>query len=58
MFEAFKRLPRSVSVSDAVPVASPPVSATGDDLARLSDVSRIARIGLWTLVLGFGGFLL
>ena len=32
-------------------------AATVDELSALSDTRRIARVGLWTLALGFGGFL-
>lgn len=37
--------------------SNPVAVATTAGLANLSDTRRIARIGLWTLALGFGGFL-
>jgi len=41
---------------------SPPPSSTGTDvdadLTSLADTGRAARVGLWALALGFGGFLL
>ncbi len=36
---------------------NPVATTTAGDLARLSDTRRVARIGLWSLALGFGGFL-
>ena len=44
-------------MSQPITTSNPVASATTSDLAQLSDTRRVARIGLWTLALGFGGFL-
>ena len=64
MFSSLRRLLGIASGSAATPTVlsqrSPADTAIAADeqLARLSDVSHIRRIGLLTLAIGFGGFLL
>lgn len=58
MLAQFKSLIRRNDSTDALASDQPAVTGANDELERLSDTSRVARIGLWTLGLGFGTFLL
>ena len=56
--DMYKRLTAKQAPSQAVPVDATPNDAVVAKHTLMSDSGRAARIGLWALGIGFGGFLL
>ncbi len=56
--DMYKRLTAKLAPAQATPVDATPNDAAAAKHASMNDSGRAARIGLWALGIGFGGFLL